>query len=71
VVGLTDDYLRPFAVDRYAKFNPAVILLGILGGTYAFGIMGLFFGPVVLGTLKAALRVGLDNWSQIDESNIG
>jgi len=54
VVGLTDDY----------------ILLGILGGAYAFGIMGLFFGPVVLGALKAALRVGLDNWSQLDESDI-
>lgn len=71
VVGLTDDYLRPFAVDRYAKLNPAVILLGILGGAYAFGIMGLFFGPVVLGALKAALRVGSDNWSQIDERGIG
>ena len=71
VVGLTDDYLRPFAVDRYAKLNPAVILLGILGGAYAFGIMGLFFGPVVLGALKAAVRVGLDNWPQIDERYIG
>ncbi|MFC7116455.1 AI-2E family transporter [Natronoarchaeum sp. GCM10025703] len=71
VVGLTDDYLRPFAVDRYAKLNPAVILLGILGGAYAFGIMGLFFGPVVLGGLKAALRIGLDNWSRIDEREIG
>jgi predicted PurR-regulated permease PerM len=70
VVGLTDDYLRPFAVDRYAKLNPAVILLGILGGAYAFGIMGLFFGPVVLGALKAAVRVGLDNWSQLDEETV-
>ncbi|MFD1647960.1 AI-2E family transporter [Haloarchaeobius litoreus] len=70
VVGLTDDYLRPFAVDRYANLNPAVILLGILGGAYAFGIMGLFFGPVVLGALKAALRVGLGNWSQIGEGDI-
>jgi predicted PurR-regulated permease PerM len=71
VVGLTDDYLRPFAVDRYAKLNPAVILLGILGGAYAFGVMGLFFGPVILGALKATLRVGLENWSQLDERDIG
>ncbi|WP_137285528.1 AI-2E family transporter [Halorussus salinisoli] len=71
VVGLTDDYLRPFAVDRYAKLNPAVILLGILGGAYAFGVMGLFFGPVVLGALKATLRVGLENWSQLSEGDIG
>ncbi len=57
VVGLTDDYLRPFAVDRYANLNPAVILLGVLGGAYSFGVLGLFFGPVILGTLKAALNV--------------
>jgi len=57
VVGLTDDYLRPFAVDRYANLNPAVILLGVLGGAYTFGVLGLFFGPVILGTLKAALNV--------------
>jgi len=71
VVGLTDDYLRPFAVDRYAKLNPAVILLGILGGAYAFGIMGLFYGPVVLGALKAALRVGRDTWPEVDARDSG
>ncbi|MFW5911398.1 MAG: AI-2E family transporter [Halolamina sp.] len=57
VVGLTDDYLRPFAVDRYAQLNPAVVILGVLGGAYTFGVMGLFFGPVVLGALKTALNV--------------
>lgn len=67
VVGLTDDYLRPFAVDRYAKLNPAVILLGILGGAYAFGVIGLFFGPVILGALKASLRVLSDENAQVDE----
>ncbi|MFW5919396.1 MAG: AI-2E family transporter, partial [Halanaeroarchaeum sp.] len=69
VVGLTDDYLRPFAVDRYAKLNPAVILLGILGGAYAFGVMGLFFGPVILGALKASLRVLSDDYAQVDEES--
>ncbi|MDZ5812555.1 AI-2E family transporter, partial [Halorubrum sp. AD140] len=67
VVGLTDDYLRPFAVDRYAKLNPAVILLGILGGAYVFGVMGLFFGPVVLGALKASLRVLSDDYARIED----
>ncbi|WP_198943776.1 AI-2E family transporter [Halorubrum sp. SD683] len=71
IVGLTDDYLRPFAVNRYAKLNPAVILLGILGGGYAFGVMGLFFGPVVLGALKATLRVSSENWSRLDGGETG
>lgn len=68
VVGLTDDYLRPFAVDRYAKLNPAVILLGILGGAYAFGVMGLFYGPVVLGALKATLNVLADDRTRTVEA---
>lgn len=71
VVGVTDDYLRPLAVDRYAKLNPAVILLGILGGAYAFGVMGLFFGPVVLGAYKSVLRVLVDNWSQLKPLDTG
>jgi predicted PurR-regulated permease PerM len=67
VVGLTDDYLRPFAVDRYAQLSPAVILVGVLGGAYAFGVMGLFYGPVVLGALKATLRVLSQHWERVGE----
>lgn len=52
VVSLSDNYLRPVLVDRGAHLNPAVIILGLFGGVYAFGVMGLFFGPVVLGVLK-------------------
>jgi predicted PurR-regulated permease PerM len=69
VVGLTDDYLRPLAVDRYARLNPAVILLGVLGGAYAFGVMGLFFGPVVLGGLKATLTVVSENWHELETAD--
>ena len=57
VVGVSDDYLRPVVVDRYAKINPSVIIIGVLGGIYVFGVMGLFFGPIVLGMLRATLDV--------------
>ena len=57
VVGVSDDYLRPIVVDRYAEINPSVIIIGVLGGLYVLGVMGLFFGPIVLGMLRAALDV--------------
>jgi predicted PurR-regulated permease PerM len=57
VVGISDDYLRPIVVDRYAHVNPSVIIIGVLGGIYTIGFMGIFFGPVVIGTLRAALEV--------------
>ncbi|MFA9503264.1 AI-2E family transporter [Natrinema sp. H-ect1] len=67
VVGLSDDYLRPILVDRYAELNPAVIILGVLGGVYAFGVMGLFYGPVVLGALIAVLDVMNDHYDRLED----
>ncbi len=55
--GISDDYLRPIIVDRYAELNPSVIIIGVLGGIYVIGVMGIFFGPIVLGSLRAALDV--------------
>ncbi|AFO59376.2 hypothetical protein NJ7G_4162 [Natrinema sp. J7-2] len=66
VVGLSDDYLRPIVVDRYAELNPSVIILGVLGGVYAFGVMGLFYGPVVLGALIATLSVMNDHYDRLE-----
>lgn len=57
VVGVTDDYLRPIVVDRYAQVNPSVIIVGVLGGVYVIGFMGLFVGPIVVGALRATLDV--------------
>lgn len=57
VVGVSDDYLRPLVVDRYAKVNPSVIILGVLGGIFVFGVMGIFYGPLVLGLLRVTLEV--------------
>jgi len=57
VVGVSDDYLRPVVVDRYAQISPAVIIIGVIGGIYVMGVMGIFFGPVVIGALRATLDV--------------
>jgi len=57
VVGVSDDYLRPVVVDRYAQVNPAVIIVGVLGGIYVVGVMGIFFGPVLIGMLRATIDV--------------
>ena len=57
VVGVSDDYLRPIVVDRYARVNPAVIIIGVFGGVYVIGFMGIFFGPILLGVLRGAIDV--------------
>lgn len=57
VVGVSDEYLRPVLVNRYAKISPGVIIVGVLGGVTVFGFMGLFVGPIIVGLLKAAVEV--------------
>jgi predicted PurR-regulated permease PerM len=46
-VNLLDNILRPL-VARGLRTPMLVILIGVLGGTLAHGLMGLFVGPIVL-----------------------
>lgn len=56
-VALIDDYLRAIVVDRQSSLHSAVILVGVFGGVYVFGFMGLFVGPILLGLFGAGVRV--------------
>ncbi len=57
VVSLSDNYLRPVVSGREARLNPGLLVVGIFGGVYAFGFMGLFFGPIVLGVFRSLVTV--------------
>jgi predicted PurR-regulated permease PerM len=57
VVSLSDNYLRPVIGGREAGLNPGLFVLGISGGLFVFGFLGVFFGPVVLGTLKVFVEL--------------
>lgn len=66
VVGISDEYLRPIIVDRYAKISPGIIIIGVIGGLTAFGFMGLFFGPIIVGALKGVVEVYDDKYGHLD-----
>jgi predicted PurR-regulated permease PerM len=56
-VVLLDNVLRPILIKRGADLPMMLIMVGVIGGLLAFGIVGLFVGPVVLAvayTLLAA-----------------
>lgn len=57
VVAAVDDYLRAYVVDRGSELHSAAILVGAFGGVYAFGTMGLFYGPIVVGLFQALVRL--------------
>ncbi|MFA9518080.1 AI-2E family transporter [Halopenitus sp. H-Gu1] len=60
VLAAVDDYLRAILVDRDTGVHPAVVLIGVIGGIYLLGIIGLFVGPVLLAVFKAGLNVFAD-----------
>jgi predicted PurR-regulated permease PerM len=47
-VGLVDNVLRPLVMAKGLHTPIAVILVGVIGGTLAHGMIGLFVGPIVL-----------------------
>jgi predicted PurR-regulated permease PerM len=48
VVASLDNVLRPLLIRRGADLPLLLIFAGVIGGLLAFGIIGLFVGPVVL-----------------------
>ncbi|WP_035684302.1 AI-2E family transporter [Bradyrhizobium sp. Cp5.3] len=63
-VGLLDNILKPLVMGRGLTTPTLVILIGVIGGTLAHGIIGLFIGPIILSVaweLAAA-------WIRIDHA---
>jgi predicted PurR-regulated permease PerM len=55
-VGLADNILRPLVMARGLATPMPVILVGVIGGMIAYGISGLFVGPIVLAVLWALVQ---------------
>jgi predicted PurR-regulated permease PerM len=56
VVGSVDNLLRPLVVGAHEKQHPMLIALAAIGGTYAFGPMGILLGPLVVSLAAALLK---------------
>lgn len=48
VVGILDNVLKPLVMGRGLTTPTLVIFVGVVGGTLAHGIVGLFIGPIIL-----------------------
>jgi predicted PurR-regulated permease PerM len=44
-----DSVIRPWFIARGAQLPFVLTVLGVLGGAIAFGLLGIFLGPVLLG----------------------
>jgi predicted PurR-regulated permease PerM len=56
LVGTLDNVLRPFLIKKGADLPLLLIFAGVIGGLLAFGLLGIFVGPVVLAVTFKLLQ---------------
>ncbi len=53
---LVDNVLKPILMAKGLSTPMLVILIGVIGGTLSYGLLGLFLGPIVLSVFYELLR---------------
>ena len=56
IVGSVDNILRPVVVGARDKQHPILIGLAAIGGTFAFGPLGIFLGPLAVSLASALFK---------------
>jgi predicted PurR-regulated permease PerM len=64
LLSTVDSVVRPLLIRRGAHLPLLLLLAGVIGGLIAFGLVGIFLGPVVLAVAYTLLL------SWMDEANI-
>jgi predicted PurR-regulated permease PerM len=69
IVAVTmDNFLRPILIRRGADLPLLLVFAGVVGGLLAFGLIGIFVGPVVLAVADALLNAWIDAEPETDQS---
>lgn len=53
---LIDNFIRPYIVAKQAKIPTSIALIGMIGGLFVFGVLGLIIGPLILAYLLIILE---------------
>ena len=68
VMTLGDNLVKPTLMSKGLSTPTLVIFAGVLGGTLAHGLIGLFLGPIVLAVAYDLLMAWLDNPSSTPDT---
>jgi len=56
IISYIDTFVKPKVIGDKAEINPAIILLGLLGGLKLIGIIGIIIGPIILSLLVMFIK---------------
>lgn len=60
IIGAADNVVRPLLIQRGVDLPFWLVFTGVVGGLFAFGLVGLFVGPVVLAVASMLITRWLD-----------
>lgn len=64
LVSWVDNIVRPLVISSATRMPFLLVVFGVLGGVLAFGLVGLFIGPVLLAVSLAIWREWLEQHQQ-------
>lgn len=56
VISLIDNFIRPILMSHKETTPPALVFVGFVGGIFAFGLVGLILGPIIISITIILLR---------------
>jgi predicted PurR-regulated permease PerM len=60
LAGTMDNFLRPVLIKKGADLPLLLVFAGVVGGLLAFGLIGIFVGPVILAVADRLLMAWID-----------
>lgn len=68
VVSWVDNLIRPLVISSASQIPFLLVMFGVLGGLAAFGLVGMFVGPVIVAVLLAVWREWLEEQAPVKRS---
>ncbi len=63
IASTLDNFLRPMIISRRTHIHSSIILVGMVGGLFMFGVIGFILGPLILSYLLIILEIYRGNKS--------
>jgi predicted PurR-regulated permease PerM len=57
IVGVVDNFIRPWVISGRAQMGGLVVFISVLGGISMFGVLGVVLGPIVVATAASLLEL--------------
>jgi len=68
IAGTMDNFLRPILIKKGADLPLLLVFAGVVGGLLAFGLIGIFVGPVILAIADKLLIAWIEGDVQDDKA---